>query len=201
MKIGVDFDNTIVNYTGVFYEVGRSLSWLPKNTGVEKAAVKQYLIEHDSEARWTELQGLVYGQEIKRATPYANALRVMQRLKVLGHKLYLISHKTKSPVIGKKKDLHMAAFNWLARHGFVSKRDSPFEVSDIFFNETQDQKIDKIASLGCAIFIDDLISVLSHKNFPKKCRGILFSPHSDCKYPDVIHDWEMLGKLLWCQER
>ncbi|QPB82647.1 HAD family hydrolase [Pseudoalteromonas rubra] len=200
MIIGIDFDNTIADYTGVFYRVGCALGWLPESVGQSKNEVKQYFISQDNEARWTELQGIVYGKEITQAQPYPGALDAMQRLQAHGHQLAIVSHKTKYPIIGKRVDFHEAATQWLISHKFIGSIDAPVCSEAVFFNETKEQKIARIAQLDCAVFIDDLPSILTHSDFPAQCQGVLFAPD---KHPDhdgaYINQWQALDAWLCSQ--
>jgi hypothetical protein len=174
MIIGVDFDNTIADYTGVFYNVALDLGWIPVSVGQSKNEVKAYFIERGTEPKWTELQGIVYGKEIHRAKPYQHCLAALQMLKSKGHSLFLVSHKTRYPIIGDKIDLHLAAQSWLHQNNFIGEDSSIFTPDTLFFNETKDLKLAKISELNCDIFIDDLESILTHEKFPSECKAILF---------------------------
>jgi hypothetical protein len=175
MIIGIDFDNTIADYTGVFHRVGVKLGWLPKEVGQTKEDVKAYFINAGKEAKWTELQGIVYGKEINHAKPYLSCLETLQQLKNQGVVLKLISHKTKYPIIGNKVNFHIAATNWLKSNHFIDECNAPFTLADLFFNETKELKMLSIKQLRCDIFIDDLQSILTHPSFPLGCRKVWFS--------------------------
>ncbi|QTH71045.1 HAD family hydrolase [Pseudoalteromonas xiamenensis] len=189
MKIGIDFDNTIVDYTGVFYTVAMDLGWLPEGVGNSKKAVKDYFINSQQEARWTELQGLVYGKFIFLAKPYSHCLSVLQDLKSRNVQLYLISHKTKYPFIGEKTDLHLSAMNWLQKNGFIGTTQAPFLLEHVYFNEKKEDKINLIGELGCEVFLDDLPEILTHTRFPQRCAGILFSPELTDEQSDSVTSW------------
>ena len=73
MRIGIDFDNTLVNYYGVFYNTAVSLGWIEPGIGESKNSVKSFFIERDQEPKWTELQGIVYGKTIAQAKPFDGA--------------------------------------------------------------------------------------------------------------------------------
>ncbi|MCG7563592.1 HAD family hydrolase [Pseudoalteromonas sp. McH1-42] len=179
MIIGIDFDNTIANYTGVFYRVGCALGWLPESVGQSKNEVKQHFISQDNETRWTELQGIVYGKEISQAQPYPDCLETLRKWRKQGHTLKLISHKTRYPIIGERVDFHVAATRWLEDNGFVGTLDAPLEKSDLFFNETKEDKLLCISTLGCELFVDDLESIFNHDLFPAHCKKVLFNTRSD----------------------
>lgn len=196
MKIGIDFDNTIADYTGVFYSVALDLGWIPKKTGNSKAAVKDYFIQHDQERKWTQLQGIVYGKEIHHARPYTYSLEALKKLKEQGHTLYLISHKTRYPIIGDKVNFHNAATKWLSCNGFINSTDAPFELKQLFFNETQKEKVIKIKELECDVFIDDLQKIFDHTEYPHECQGILFNPQTKEKNSCTAVCWADISNLL-----
>ena len=197
MIIGIDFDNTIANYTGVFHRVGVKLGWLPKEVGQTKEDVKAYFINAGNEPKWTELQGIVYGKEINQAKPYLGCLKTLQQLKAQGHTLKLVSHKTKYPIIGNKVDFHLAATNWLKSNHFVGEYNSPFSLKELFFNETKELKISLIRQLKCDVFIDDLQNILTHPSFPLGCKKVWFN-NSKSNIADLpqLSCWSGLSTLL-----
>lgn len=190
MRIGIDFDNTIVNYDGVFYQTGLKLGWLPKEIGRSKYSVRSYFIGNGMEPKWTELQGIVYGKTITNAVPYDGFIEVINNWREKGYKLYLVSHKTKYPIIGEKLDFHQAARNWLESYDLIRLFD------DIFFCEQKDDKVAKIAELGLDCFIDDLQDVLLHTRFPNCTQRYLFgASNSDVPVIRAIPNWTDLASL------
>jgi hypothetical protein len=200
MIIGIDFDNTIADYTGVFYNVALALGWLPEHIGQSKNEVKSHFIEQNNEPKWTELQGIVYGKEINKARPYTNCLQVIQSLVNAGHEIHIISHKTLHPIIGEKVNFHTAALNWLEINGLSGSENSPVLTKNIHFNETLQQKIDKIKLLECDVFIDDLIKVINHDYFPKSTKGILFNDSADLHCDLHAKNWLQINALIVQQE-
>jgi hypothetical protein len=47
MRIGIDFDNTIVSYDALFFKVAREQDAVPADTPVNKVAVRDYLRKID----------------------------------------------------------------------------------------------------------------------------------------------------------
>lgn len=190
MRIGIDFDNTIVNYDGVFYRTGLELGWLPKEMGHSKQAVKSYFIDKNSESKWTELQGIVYGKTIANAVPYDGFIDVISKWRKKGYEIFLVSHKTKHPIIGDKLDFHQAALNWLDSYDLKKQFD------EIYFCEQKDGKVAKIAELNLDCFIDDLQDVLLHKSFPECTQRYLFGVSSS-EIPNIraIPHWKALAAL------
>ncbi len=183
MRIGIDFDNTMIDYTGVFYQVALDLDWISRETLATKLAVKQSFLDANNERKWTELQGIVYGREINQAIPFDGLHQTITTWLNKGHELFIISHKTKYPIIGDKVNFHIAAMTWLERHQLVSPFGSLSTIAreNVFFNETKEKKIAKIASLSCDVFIDDLPNILMHENFPVQPKKVLFDPKNEQK--------------------
>lgn len=200
LTIGIDFDNTLVNYSGVFYQVGVKLGWLPKAIGKSKSSVKQYFFEQNQRDKWTELQGLVYGNEIHRAQLYQGVKNVIGQLLNSGHIVYIISHKTKFPVIGEKVSLHNAATKWLMENEIIGDSRDQLANSQVFFNQTQKDKIAKIIDLNCDFFIDDLPAIFEHNNFPNNVKKIFFDPDNHYKkvnFSDFhLNSWQQIADIL-----
>ncbi len=173
MRIGIDFDNTLVCYDEVFHEVGVAHGLIPLSVGTSKAAVKAYLESEGKGGDWTALQGHVYGPEILAAQPFPGAEAFLRRCAELGIEVCLVSHKTLRSVKGPKADLHAWARKWLDRYGFTK------HFSDVVFDETREGKLARIGELGCELYIDDHLEVLASKRWPVGVRKVLFDPHDE----------------------
>ena len=200
LKVGIDFDNTLADYSGVFYQVGVELDWIPKHTLTTKTDVKAYFFNQGLPEQWTELQGIVYGSEIYRTQVYVGAKEVIEQLLEKNVELYIISHKTKFPVIGEKISLHQAALTWLHESALIGSGAGMIPEKNIFFNETKEEKISKIAALNCDFFIDDLPSIFLDKSFPSGVKKIFFDPDEHYKNVDFAHfkesSWAGVGLIL-----
>ena len=157
MVLGVDFDNTLACYDSVFHEVALEIGMLPHtDLRLTKQQVKQQLHSADRHDDWTRLQGLVYGPEVGRACPFPGALAALEKAREQGWQLFIVSHKTRRPVIGEPHDLHQAAYGWLRDNGFGAVG---LDGERVFFEETRSQKIARLTALGCHTFVDDLPEV------------------------------------------
>jgi hypothetical protein len=178
MRIGVDFDNTLVCYDGAFAAVGKEAGLLPANFTGGKDAAKRWLYgERPDGYLWERLQGLVYGRRIDHAEIYEGAAEFFRRCRERnGWKVYVVSHKTilahHDPL---RTDLRESALGWMGRQGFFAKDGFGLDASQVFFEDTRDAKVRRIGELDCQIFIDDLPEVLGHAAMPAGCRKILFS--------------------------
>ena len=62
MRIGIDFDNTIVGYDALFTEVARSHGLIPAEfSGTKKQVRDTVRLLEAGEAAWQRLQAAVYG--------------------------------------------------------------------------------------------------------------------------------------------
>jgi hypothetical protein len=164
MRIGVDFDNTIVCYDGVFYEAAKMQCALPTHLGRSKTSVRDYLRSIGQENLWIELQGAVYGSLMHLASPFPDVETFLHSAK---HELFIVSHKTLHPYKGPQYNLHTAARGWLSARSFPPPA---------FFELTLKEKLQRIETLRCDYFIDDLPELLLEPSFPKNVQKILFDP-------------------------
>ncbi len=171
MRIGIDFDNTIVCYDGLFVDEARQRGAIAEGGPTSKTAIRTALVQRGEEALWTEIQGRVYGERMVEAAPFPGVIEFFERCHEAGIQLGIISHKTQFPVIGPRYDLHNAARAWLARQGLdqVCER--------VVFAATRREKVARIREFGCTTFVDDLVEVLGDSGFPGHVRPVLFDPH------------------------
>ena len=74
MRIGIDFDNTIICYDTVFYTIALEKGLITKDISQNKDSVRDHLRASGKEDIWTELQGLVYGARIHEALPFPGVI-------------------------------------------------------------------------------------------------------------------------------
>ena len=175
MRIGIDFDNTIANYDGVFHRAALERGLIPFDLPRSKNSVRDYLNGSGRKDDFTELQGYVYGARMDLVSPYPGVAEAVAALVAAGHDLMVISHKTRVPLKGPPHDMHAAARGFLVANGLVG--DGMIAPDRVGFHETADAKVAAIAAERCDIFIDDLPEVLTRPGFPSATRRILFDPH------------------------
>jgi hypothetical protein len=178
MRIGVDFDNTIVCYDALFQRVARETGAVPEEIPANKSEVRNHLRRTGREELWTELQGLVYGPRIIEATPYPGVKDFFMACRKAARPVRIISHKTRHPFLGVRHDLHAAALRWLEKHEFFDPEGIGLTRDDVFLELTKEAKLERIAQTGCTHFIDDLPEFLGETGFPPRVERILFDPHA-----------------------
>ena len=112
---------------------------------------------------------------------YPGAMETLRGFAAAGHKLFVVSHKTRRPFAGPPHDLHEWAWSFLRARGLIGAPDAPFDAGNVYFELTKEEKIARAATLGCEMFIDDLPEILAMPGFPAGTRRILFDPEGN--YP------------------
>jgi hypothetical protein len=192
MRIGLDFDNTIVNYDHVFHLVAREGGHIPYDLPPSKLQVRNFLRNADKEDVWTEMQGYVYGARMSDAAPYPGAVEFMRWARHTNHELRIISHKTQYPYRGRKYDLHRSARDWVERVLLADGRPL-VDPQHVFFDVTKEAKLRRVTEQRCDLFIDDLPEILLAPEFPRSARAILFDPdhhHRDKVSLTAVGSWD-----------
>ena len=198
LKLGLDFDNTLISYDLIFYETARELNLIPKELKKSKTAVRSFLINQNKEHKFTELQGEVYGSKIINAKQTDGMFEALKYIQNKGYELAVVSHKTKNPIIGRNYNLHKSALNWLEKNKFFDKEGLSINKNNVFFEPTKEEKVKRIESIGCTHFIDDLPSILNlikgsiikihynpgNENLP--CNYVNFSNWGKLKYKEIF---------------
>ncbi len=204
MIIGLDFDNTLVCYDGLFHRAAVDRGLIPADTPSEKEAVRNELRAADREDAWTELQGLVYGHEIQAARPFPGAAAFLRECAEREIVVCIVSHRTRQPFAGPPLDMHRAAREWLDAREWFTQGPFGLAADRVYFEETKDAKLDRIATLGCGVFVDDLPELLHEPGFPQAAKRILFDPHAtgaDVTGLLRAGSWPAVSDLLFRQGR
>lgn len=178
MRIGFDFDNTIVTYDELFYKVAIENSLIPAELPRSKLAVRDYLRRADNENAWTEMQGYVYGARMSEAIAYPGVIEFIKLARGNGIAMVVVSHKTKHPFRGPDYNLHDAARGWVESF-LVDGVKNLIEPDQIFFEVTKEDKVARIAQCECDFYIDDLPEILLMSGFPQETAPILFDPENN----------------------
>jgi hypothetical protein len=176
VRIGLDFDNTIVCYDQAFFALARETESVPMDLPATKEKVKAYLQAQGRNDFWTELQGLAYGPRMATATVFPGFLDCLNSI-YSDHQIFIVSHRSPKPYSGLDCDLHEAAREWLRQQQWVQRKQINLE--NIFFEATKKGKIQKIKELELDVFIDDLPEIFNDASFPKGPRQILFGTNAE----------------------
>jgi hypothetical protein len=176
MLIGVDFDNTIICYDDLFHRIALERRLIPDTVPPFKNAVRDFLRQAGQEDHWTEMQGYVYGARVLEAHPFPGVIDFFKRCGDEGVDICIISHKTLHPYAGPRYDLHQATFDWLKTNGFLDDGPIGLTREKVFLEPTKEDKLERIGTIGCTHFVDDLPEFLSLRDFPQHVLRILFDP-------------------------
>lgn len=197
MRIGIDFDNTIACYDGVFHAAALERGLIPANLASDKNAVRDYLNSNNRADDFTELQGHVYGARMELAAPYPGFAAFVATARKAGHDLFIISHKTRHPILGPRHDLHAAARGFLIARGLAGGAAGQVDPADVFFELTKEAKVARIAALGCEAFIDDLPEIFASPDFPSITRCVLFDPNN--QFADLARQRRLDRRETWAE--
>ncbi|MEI6559663.1 MAG: hypothetical protein WCO00_14770 [Rhodospirillaceae bacterium] len=175
MRIGLDFDNTIVSYDRLFHKVAVEGGHVPVDLPVSKLAVRDYLRGIGREPVWTEMQGYVYGARLLEAEAFEGVAGFLAWARQEGLFVAIVSHKTRHPFIGPPDDLHAMARAWIERH--LADTAGPLITNQrVHFELTKEEKLARIAAGAFDCFVDDLPEILTASAFPENTAPVLFDP-------------------------
>ncbi len=198
--IGLDLDNTIINYGELFYQVARERHWIPGECRMDKNGVRDYLQSEGRNDLWTELQGLVYGPYLRDALVYAGVDDFLHTCRKRDVPVWIISHKTRFPVVGSPYDLHRMAWEWLSASGLIRDETGGAGKDRVIFCETRSDKIAAIKRLPVTHFVDDLPEVFLEPDFPRDVKKYLYAPDGVRYLPvhcETVSSWQELKDSIF----
>lgn len=173
--IGVDLDNTIIAYGAAFHGLACDRGWITEDVPATKRAVRDAVRAQQSDLAWQELQGAVYGPMLGTAQLMPGVADFFNRCRSDGTEVVVVSHKTRFATVDPTHtDLRVAASRFLERHALLPRE-------QIYFEGTRSEKVQRIGSLGCWCFIDDLEETFEHHAWPMHVERVLFDPHQTSK--------------------
>jgi hypothetical protein len=176
--VGIDFDNTLVGYDELIHRAAADRGLIAGETGIAKRAVRDRIrLRPDGDLEWQKLQALVYGPLMPQARFIAGASDFVRACRARELRVYVVSHKTEFASYDETgTNLREAALGWMASQGFFEAGGLGFDRSHVFFEATREAKIERIRTLGCTHFIDDLEEVFSEPGFPPRVLKLLYAP-------------------------
>lgn len=202
--IGVDFDNTIVNYDNVIYKVALQEGLISENIGHNKSkkdirdAIRKL---PDGEIAWQKIQSIIYGPRMNDARLMDGVQSFFVQCKNKNIDINIVSHKTVyAGIDGNGINLREATLDWMEQNDFFKEEGMGLAVDNVFFEPTRQAKIERIRRLGCTHFIDDLEETFVEESFPKGVKKILYDAHENgCSLPGikVISTWSQIGNYIF----
>jgi len=201
LHIGIDFDNTIVNYGAILHKYALERRLISPGVAKDKEAIKAQILQAPKgQVAWRELQATVYGDRLAEAAPSPDVQDFFAFCQNRGIEVSIISHKTQFPEHGVKVDLRKAAEKWLKKNQFFQLG---LRKDHYVFVDTLRAKLAEISKRNCTHFIDDLVHVLKQKKFPHGVMKILYTDNNVGVLPKgVIHfyTWKEITHFLLDQE-
>jgi hypothetical protein len=199
LVIGVDLDNTLVDYHLAFAEAARALGFVEPGWTGSKRQLRSYLRQREGgESDWQTLQGQVYGRYMSHARLFDGVYRFLWRCRHRGISVDLVSHKTEfGHGDSQRVPLRTVAIDFLEKRG-ISVGGAGL-LRRIYFDGTREQKVQRIARNKYHWFIDDLHEVLTDNLLPKELGRILFdeSGEDHGEGMETCHSWlEIESRLL-----
>ena len=177
LRIGLDFDNTIITYDAVFLAAARKCGLVGTDfTGGKQAIRDTIRLLPDGELSWQKLQGQVYGKGLAQAEMIEGVDAFLRRCRESNVPVTIVSHKTEFGHYDPDRiNLRDAARAWMSKRGFFQTDGYAIAPDAVYFESTRQDKIARIVQVGCTHFIDDLEEVLCDPTFPSRVERILFS--------------------------
>lgn len=205
MKIGIDLDNTLVDYEDAFLAAAESLHVVLQPAVRSKSQIRDFLrSQPDGEIKWQRLQGLAYGQCVQaHAKLYPGVKRFLWRCRQKGHNLTVVSHKTEyGHGDVEKVPLRKVAAEFLAAQGLMGTQDAL--IKEVIFKNTYEEKIACIKNQSFDWFIDDLPEVICDLDGVEGLKGIRFDTATnqnaqstaDQKSITSLSDWQQIDARI-----
>lgn len=197
MKIGVDLDNTLIDYESAFLAAAEYLQIRLPLSVRSKSQIREFVrSQQGGEIVWQRLQGIAYGRCVPgHAKLYPGVKRFLWRCRELGHSVVIVSHKTKYGHQDLEKvPLREVAFAFLVAHGIMGDQDR--FVCNVTYHNTYEEKISFIKKHDFDWFVDDLSEVISDLSGMDGLNRILFC---STEYQDK-HDFDGDEATRWCSD-
>jgi hypothetical protein len=197
-RIGIDFDNTLIDYDEVFRTLARERGLVgPALVGGKEAVRAAVRALTDGETQWQRLQGAVYGRGIAAAVMFEGADAFLRRARAEGHEVLIVSHKTEFGHFDATcLNLRDAALAWMEQKGFFQADGLGVPAENVHFSATRSEKLERIGRLGITHFIDDLPEVLDDPAFPAGIVKILFTNGVPAGRADAFAHWREIAAAV-----
>ena len=198
MRIGLDFDNTLIKYDHVFAEEAKRVKLIPKQWKGTKKQLRDTLRSiKDGEHMWQKLQGKVYGPEISKAELFPGVAQFLIRCKQRREEIFIVSHKTEYAHFDPTETpLREVALNWMEMTGFFNKKLYGLKKNCVYFEKTREEKLSRISSLDLDIFIDDLEEIFANIDFPNIKKILFTEDFKEGSNAIVFNNWTSISNKI-----
>lgn len=177
--IGVDFDNTIASYDELMHTIAVERGLITAGVARSKKLIRDAIRAlPDGEMHWRSLQVTAYGPRMHEAQLIEGVKEFFVECQRRNIPVYIVSHKTEYANFGEAAvNLRAVAIAWLELHGFFAPGELGLDRTNVFFESTRAEKIERIKTLRATHFIDDLEETFLDSAFPHDVQKILLSAH------------------------
>jgi hypothetical protein len=180
LKIGLDLDNTIVNYVPAFSIVAKKLGLEIESQGI---GFREALKSEGNEV-WQLFQSMLYTEGLTFAEPAPGLFDFLRFSRAHLIDVSIVSHKTThTPKRFGRKDLREPALRWLADFKIVPQL---VDANRVRFCTTRAAKIRAIGESNFDWFVDDLEPVLDDRQFPTQTIGWKYSSVGSRAHGDTM---------------
>ena len=192
----------MVSYDELLARIARERGLLQSDTPETKRQLRDRIRQlRDGEIEWQKCQALLYGPRIGEARLIEGVPRFFELCRQRGVQVYVVSHKTEfSQYDGTRTNLRTAALQWMTANGFFEPNRLGLSLEDVFFAGTRQEKVDRIAGLGCTDFIDDLEETFLEISFPAATTRILYEPGRESPAPLgvlLMKTWQEISEYFF----
>lgn len=199
--IGIDFDNTIVNYNAIIHKTAVEWRLIKPDFKKNKKEIRDIIRKlPNGEMAWQKVQVCVYGKAMAQATLIKGVKEFFRACKDAGIPTFIVSHKTEYARLDDDNiNLREAALLWMRNKGFFHENGIGLFENRVYFESTRQEKINRIKKLRCTHFIDDLEETFLEESFPDDVEKILYtSSKTDLngKEIKIFSQWEEIHDYL-----
>ncbi|MBL4865619.1 MAG: hypothetical protein JKY67_04505 [Pseudomonadales bacterium] len=192
MRVGIDFENTMVDYDGLFYQLAlerKDVDFDPSisltNPAPTKETLRDQLINNGLTHRWLELQKIVYGSRVLEAMPYTGLIRFLALCKEHSVECVLVCHH--SPRVFKNANFNEMLLAWLSKYGVSKYLHGQSLTEKLYISSTQEDMAQLVSKLGCTHFVSNGMSLFGLEEFPAGVSRFLFDPKMRKGHSDLLH--------------
>ena len=134
-----------------------------------------------------------------RAEMMPGVANFLLKCKVQNHNVFIVSHKTEYGHFDPEKiPLRREALTWMEEKRFFDHEYFGINRENVYFANTREEKVEKIAQLKCDWFIDDLPEVFEEALFPSDTEKILFGSSGSEQFHNttVLESWRKISERI-----
>lgn len=197
MRIGIDIDNTSIDYSLSFTRKAENLTGVSLPRNMSKRDVQSFVVKTRGEELWTRIQGSVYSESPLNAEVSEGLREFLAIAKIQEAEVVFVSHKTRFPIVGPKVDLRKPVLDFMKLEKLI---EPALNKSNVIFCESPNEKLEVIRESNFNFFIDDLVSIID--KIPLSTQAVHYK--CDCRHsPPPGHvparDWDAIGQHIFGQ--